>query len=388
MVRFLSVLALMSALALGSGANVLADSHEVWVVDQGEAATGGDRLYIFTIPGAPPEVVALGERAEGIGDGAGIRPHLLLFNSTQTHGVLANVVSGHVYIIRARDRSVVASIDVGEQAHGAMPSPDDRWILAANQNGKRLARIQADFPNERFSYDPSADLDLRALEDEGHPDNAPICPVMYVGGMGKAYVTMRGGGLYVVDTLATPMRVLRSYSRDQVPPAGCGGVVSGRRVYINSGSAESGHLHVFNAASDDLIASIETTAWGTDAHGMLDVGNGYLWMSNRGSHNILVIDMRTLEVVNIIDDVGAAPDLMDLHPNGQLVYVSLRGPKPLSGGHSAEGQTPGMAVLAVENGGASGRRVSFAPIGAQSPDSDADPHGIAVRNSSADRAGR
>jgi DNA-binding beta-propeller fold protein YncE len=202
MVRALVALALTLIGTLAFTTQALADHSEIWVVDQSDAANGGDRLYVYTsvpflqgLPIGPPDVYELGAMARGVGDGAGVRPHLLLFNNAETHGVLANVASGHVYIIRASDRSIVASIDVGEQAHGAMPSPDDRWILVANQNGKRLARIQADFVNEVFTYDASADLDLGALEDANHPDNAPICPVMYVGARGKAYVTLRGGGM-------------------------------------------------------------------------------------------------------------------------------------------------------------------------------------------------
>ncbi len=378
------------ALALVTSVSFLtpasATHHEVWVVDQADAANGGDMLYVFTGPGISPESVPLGAQAVGIGDGPGNRAHLLLFNITQTHGVLANVATGHVYILRASDRSIIASIDVGDQAHGAMPSPDDRWILVANQNGKRLARIQADFVNEVFTYDPAADLDLGALENPDQPDNAPICPVMYVGHGGKAYVTLRGGGMYVVDTLATPMSVTRSFTRAEVAPAGCGGIESGRRVYVNSGTPTSAHLYTFDAETDNLLSTLETTRWGTDAHGMADVGNGYLWMAHRGDgDNIIVVDMRTGEVVNVISDVGPAPDLMVVHPESDLVYVTLRGPKALTGGASAIGITPGMAVVRVTEGGRNGTRIGFEPIGAQTSDSDADPHAIAIRDSSAGR---
>lgn len=382
MLRTRMALALIAIVGLVWPSTLSAQTYEVWVVDQSDADRGGDRLYIFAPPdwAAPVEVIELGARARGVGDGGGTRPHLLLFNNAHTHGILANVASGHVYVIRASDRSIVASIDVGEQAHGAMASPDDRWIIAANQNGKRLARIRADFATERFIYDPTADLDLGALEDEGHPDNAPICPVMYVGLGGKAYVTMRGGGMYVVDTLATPMRVLRSYSKDEVAPAGCGGIALGNRVYVNSGNATSGHLYVFDVNTDALIATMPTTEFGTDAHGMAIVGGRYLWMANRGDgDNILIVDTRTFQVVGTIDDVGPAPDLLDVSPAGDLVFAALRGPKALTGGPSAIGETPGVAVIAVERGGAAGRRIAFIPIGDQGPESDIDPHAIAVR---------
>ncbi|HEV2126524.1 MAG TPA: hypothetical protein VGW38_27515, partial [Chloroflexota bacterium] len=85
--------------------------YEVWVVDQANADVGGNKLYIFqgsqlsgnAAVGAPA-VVDLQSAATGVGDGPGVRPHLLLFNARHTHGVLANVASGHVHFIRASDR--------------------------------------------------------------------------------------------------------------------------------------------------------------------------------------------------------------------------------------------------------------------------------------------
>jgi DNA-binding beta-propeller fold protein YncE len=373
------------AALLASAIPAFSQEYELWVVDQSNVEVGGDRLYVYQAPNwaEPAEVIVLSERAAGVGDGAGLRPHLLMFNNSGSHALLANVATGHVYVIRGSDKSIVGSVDVGEQAHGAIASPDDRWILAANQNGKKLARIRADFGAEQFSHDVAGDLDLGALQDEQHPDNAPICPVMYVGSS-KAYVTLRGGGLFVVDTAATPMRVTRQYGKEQIAAAGCGGLVQGDKVWINSGAANNSDLYLFDANTDDLLLSISVTPWGTDAHGMLLIGDRYLWMANRGAgDNIVILDTQSNEIIGSIPNPGIAPDLMDISPDGEHVFLTLRGPKALTGGMPAIGDTPGIAVIAVEQGGAAGRRVSFLPIGAQGPESPADPHGIAVRKSSA-----
>jgi hypothetical protein len=113
---------------------------------------------------------------------------------------------------------------------------------------------------------------------------------------------------------------------------------------------------------------------------MVLVGGRYLWIANRGDgDNIVVVDTRTLEIVGKIDDVGTAPDLMELSPGGDLVFVTLRGPRALTGGPTAIGTTPGVAIMFVENGGANGHRVAFIPIGAQDESSHADPHALAIR---------
>jgi DNA-binding beta-propeller fold protein YncE len=381
LVRF-AVLLLVAVLAVASAPAAQANTYEVWVIDQANVPQGGDRLYIYT-PGAwtePRETYYFWELAEGVGAGPGTRPHLLTFNSTHSHGILANVASGHVYVIRAADRKIVASIDVGEQAHGALASPDGKQILVSNQNGKKLARIHADFAAETFHHDPAEDLDLGAMENPNQPDNAPICPMMYVGSGSKAYVTLRGGGMYVVDTMSSPMKVLREYPKDVIAPAGCGGIEHAGTVYVNSGSPADGFIYLFDAQTDDLVKSIPTAQYGSDAHGMAILGGRYLWMGHRGNgDNIVVLDTSTNEIVGQIDDVGAAPDIIDVSPDGDLAFATLRGPGALTGGPSAIGVTPGVAILFVDEGGKTGKRVSFIPIGQQGEGSPADPHGVAVR---------
>jgi hypothetical protein len=202
---------------------------------------------------------------------------------------------------------------------------------------------------------------------------------MYVGSS-KAYVTLRGGGLYVVDTAASPMQVIKQYGKSQVAPAGCGGIVQGDKVWVNSGTGTSSDVYLFDGNTDELIWSRNTSELGTDAHGMLLLGGRYLWMANRGEKdNILVIDTETREVINTITDAGIAPDLMDVAPGGNLVFLTLRGPKPNTGGMPATGVTPGVAVIEVAPDGAMGKTINFLPMGPQDADSPSDPHGIAVR---------
>jgi len=92
-------------------------------------------------------------------------------------------------------------------------------------------------------------------------------------------------------------------------------------------------------------------------------------------------------VINIDRDVsaglitgfGAAPDIMGLSPDGRRVFIALRGPNNLTGGPTAKGETPGIAVLEVTDEGRTGRRIGFAPMGDQTAASSNDPHTIAIR---------
>jgi hypothetical protein len=79
---------------------------------------------------------------------------------------------------------------------------------------------------------------------------------------------------------------------------------------------------------------------------------------------------------------NAAPDLTDIAPAGDLVFVALRGPTPLSGDpHNARGATPGLGIIRVAEDGRGGELagiVRFTNAGADGVER-ADPHGLRVR---------
>ena len=104
----------------------------------------------------------------------------------------------------------------------------ERQALAADPHGLR---------EQLLHPGPAATLDLArcrtpsgaACEDPVlRPDNAPICPVIDSTGR-LTFVTLRGGGLLVVDSTATPMAILAEYDRATVHPNGCGGAEAAGR---------------------------------------------------------------------------------------------------------------------------------------------------------------
>jgi hypothetical protein len=50
-----------------------------------------------------------------------------------------------------------------------------------------------------------------------------------------------------------------------------------------------------------------------------------------------------------------APDLVEASPDGRYLMVALRGPVPVSVTHSAQGSCPGVGIIELTRGGASGR---------------------------------
>jgi hypothetical protein len=307
---------------------------------------------------------------------------MLFFNNTHTHAVLAFVASGHVVIFNAATRAPISCIDVGLQAHAAIPAPDDSYILVANQNGKLLQRINTNFVTNTFSLDVGATLDLATCATPNgapcqdatlRPDNAPICPIV-APASDLAFVTLRGGGMFVVNPRTSPIAIRGEYSRAVVHPNGCGGVAADGWMFINSGGGTAANLYEFdvyrfpvsaysasvpnapNLPAPTVLFSDDVEP--RDSHGMgLTKDQRYLWVGDRGGNVAEVFDVTSGERVNTVVLAGTGtsdptPDLVDIAPAGNRLFFSLRGPNPLSGDpHTATGSTPGLGVYQMKADG-------------------------------------
>ena len=123
----------------------------------------------------------------------------------------------------------------------------------------------------------------------------------------------------------------------------------------------------------------------------------YLWVGDRAANLVMVVDTATHSLVNEINLAGPvsadpAPDLFALSPSGNRVYVTLRGPNPLSGNNpavnNAKGLTPGLGVIRVKHGGMSGTleaRFAISNLDGAGVER-ADPHGVAMRRIAKNRS--
>ncbi len=423
--------------ALGAG-----PPFEVWALDQ--SGTAGT-LYVYdglalgaSPTRATPEVIDLAGTVAALCSSqtgaAPTRAHMLLFNRSQTHAILSYVATGHVVFMDAATRSPVACIDVGDQAHAAFPAPDESYVVVANQNGKLLQRITTDYATNSFTIDNAATLNVATCstpngwrcQDDGstqvgvRPNNVVICPVVDSSSR-WVFVTLGGGGLFVVDGKATPMGIVAEYDRDAIHANGCGGVEKGGKMFITSGGGPGNATEAdvyafdlrrfpasgFNAPNTPLPRWVFSKDAGEhDTHGALLTkaqDGAYAWFGDRFANAVEVVDTRTSNLVNTFSLRGPAwpdpaPDLMGIAPGGDWAFAALRGPCPLTANDpaagNAVGSTPGIGVIAVERGGFSGRLVGVASIssptaqpfdcpsvaGEDSTTDRADPHGIAVRS--------
>jgi DNA-binding beta-propeller fold protein YncE len=385
--------------------------YEVWAIDQSDSPgkTYGGALYVWDgheierRKGTSPhdtEHIDLGDDASTLcfaKTGAyPVRPHMIAVNASQSHVIVSFVASGHVLFIEAGTRRMVECIrtspGVGgiQQAHMSTPSPDETYVTVANQNGKRFERIRTDYATNTFVHEPAATIDLAACTTPNgapcqspvlRPDNAPICPITDSTSQ-FTFVTLRGGGLFVVDSRATPMRIVAEYDQDVVHGNGCLGAEANGKMYIDSGGGTAANLYqadlyVFplselsttpgpvNSPVPGVVFN-ESHMEHADAHGAaMARQDKFLWVADRGRNFLWVVDTRTDEVVNRIDLINElsedpTPDLLSVSPNGSHVFMSLRGPVPLTADpHVSTGTTPGIGVLKVTAGG---RRAKFESI--------------------------
>jgi DNA-binding beta-propeller fold protein YncE len=429
--------------------------NEVWSIDQSESAgkTYGGTIYIWKSKDlervnkeALAEKVDLGGAASAMclaQTGANpVRPHMLTMNKANTHAIISFVASGHVLFMNARTREPITCIrtSVGStgfrQVHQSFPSPDDTYVAVANQNGKLYERINTDYSTNTFVLDHAARIDLVTCTTPNgfacqhadiRPDNAPICPIIESTGV-LNFVTLRGGGLFVIDAKATPMRIVAEYDKNTIHPNGCLGAQVGNKMYVDSGGGTAANLYeadlyafplgpgLYSALNGVNIplpkVVLSEDVEGADSHGAaLTKHNSYLWVADRGRNLIWVVDTATDARVNTIDlapwlnlsgkppvvptaemlqkaghcghfSPDPTPDLMVLSPEGTHMFLTFRGPNPLSGDpHVSSGATPGVGVLKITEGGRNGVFEAIAPM--SNPDAAgterADAHAIWMR---------
>ena len=391
----------------GSGASVSA--YEVWLTDQSDTGKeSGGYLHIYdgaqlaaNPASAKPTMTIdfagdIGKFCEEATKKAVRRPHMLFFNKNQDHAIIS-FLSGHVLFMDVATKKPDACLSMGKNVHAAWPTPDQKMAIAANIAEKKFIRIWTDYAAHKFSFDPEKDVvNLVAFEGGERPDTSPICPITESSSR-YAFVTLRGGGLLVFDVTATPMKAVAMLDSNQIHPAGCGGVQVGDTMYINSGGGwpvAPLSYDVYALDISGLPAKVSAKLVSqrddkfADSHGMIGVGR-YVWSADRAGNNVEIIDTLSNFSVGSIDLVteanqDPAPDLMDIAPDGQYVFVGLRGPNPLTGNdkvaHNAKGTIPGVGVIHVDAGGKVGHYKGQAVITNKKDDKEtADTHGLAVR---------
>ncbi|HEX6234161.1 MAG TPA: hypothetical protein VFZ63_13625 [Jiangellaceae bacterium] len=387
--------------------------HEIWALDQGT-----DRIHVYD--GTDHDQVAIIDVSPGALAGRGFQhvpagprtvPHMIDFDSRDRYAFVAATAGAATIVIDARAKEVVEVLGTGAGTHMVAVTPDDSAVWAAAIGSQELVQVQLGrLSSARPTFQVGVHLrvaDLLAPVEAANPDWRPVVPPampqpfryvsyspvchQYSPDGNEAWVTLgpgwQQGGLFVLD-LQTH-QVTAAWEPNQVK-ANCGVSVSADIAVANwsgqimPGADTAGEWYVFDRNAKELLGGPRSAAFGAveglDAHALrLTPDESSYWTVNRGSSDGLVIDARTFEVTRELTTGLDAPDILDFAPDGSRVYVSQRGPLPVSGApHAAAGEEPGIVVLDA----ATGQRLTIleAPV-VRNADGVVlnDMHGVGVR---------
>ena len=179
------------------------------------------------------------------------------------------------------------------------------------------------------------------------------------------------------------MQIVAEYDIDTVHPNGCLGAQVGDKMYVDSGGGTPTHLfgadiyafpvtgfsplnppNIPRRGSCSAIRPtrrMRTERRSPTTSGISGWPIGDETSSGRSTP-------QTDQVVNQIQLAGTVsedptPDLLATSPNGSHVFMSLRGPNPLTADpHVSTGSTPGVGVIKVLANGRDGLFEALAPI--------------------------
>jgi hypothetical protein len=386
--------------------------YEVWSLDQGT-----DEIHVYDSLGyrmvatidVRPAALA-GRGFQHVPAGPRTVPHMIDFDSRDRYAFVAATAGAATIVIDARSKEVVEVLHTGAGSHMVAVTPDDSaaWVAAIGSQEMvqiTLGRLNSARPafalgarlrvSELLAPIEAANpawlpADPVVLQPFKYASYSPVCHQYSPDGT-EAWVTLgpgwQQGGLFVLD-LSTH-EVTAAWEPNLVK-ANCGVSVTADIAVANwsgrvvQGADTAGEWYVFDRASKAPMGAPRSAAFGAveglDAHALrLTPDGSSYWMVNRHSSDGLVIDAETFMVTLEITSGLDAPDILDFAPDSSRVFVSQRGPLPVSGApHAATGDEPGVVVLDA----ATGQRVAFlAPPVAVNSDGVVlnDIHGVGVR---------
>ncbi len=346
------------------------ENYEVWALDQGQ-----DNIHVYEPADEDEfdeaESIDLNE-LEGVPD-EGVVPHMIDFSSDYEYAAIACTAGARTLVFRTEDKELVGNIETGPRTHMASFSPGDEYIHVdvigdPDEEYGWIIRLEADFEDYEFEEVDRLDFsENEAIDEAGVWPARPICHQFAADGrslhtLGPAH---GDGGVVIIDH--DDFEVDRAYTQEEAP-INCGTMphyadekfyLTGGRPTDPDGEEGIGEYYVYDTAEDEFIVEGEDSG-GIDAHGFWFTPDGEeLWLLNRETNDGLILDPDDDSVVEEIDEYGPAtgdepetsdaPDIMWSSPDGEYMFVTLRGPAPLSGGaHAATGVNPGFAVMDIE----------------------------------------
>ena len=252
---------------------------------------------------------------------AGTAPHTISFSPDGSYAYVSNIGDGSLIVVRAADRQIVATLDLGETfTHATKASPDGTVLLSANFTTGMLTKIAADEQAETWT--PVASLNLATPTVRG-----PVCVIFRADGE-RAYASLFGaaGGIAIVDV---PTMTLLGTLPTAGSVSGCGLVNSndGRTIFLTSAGG-TGHFYRLDTWTDTLYEDTSYGSIGIDLHGLAVAANEKTaYITARGvADEIKVLNLNGNDVSTILIDPrpGMADRPDGLARKGSNLYATVR----------------------------------------------------------------
>lgn len=312
--KLLAIVAALTASAIAAAALVLASGQSARASGNGEVwATSQVADKLFIVKGHYGEA-----GIETVDLPAGTGPHITTFSPDGRYAYVSGMGNGKLEILRAQDRQIVATLNLGPiLTHQAKASPDGSILLVAQIATSSLIKVAVDEPAESWTV-----VDSVSFVPLG---KRPICTILRDDGE-RAYVSLRPSGLAIVDV--PTMTIVGTRATDGF--IACGMVKShdGRTVTIAS-DGSGGHLYRLDTETETLadIGTVGAPSWHSfslSEDGKLGLGSSPM------SDEVVLLDLSgpTLGTSNTLA-LDPTPGMGNDQPDrfairGNTVYVSLR----------------------------------------------------------------
>ena len=361
--HMLALIAALAAILPTPFAHAAGAGFEIWLTNQ---AT--DRVLVLDGTSLKTIVeIAVGKDRAA----AGAKPHTISFSPDGRLAYVANVGakanSTNVIVIDAVTKQVVSMLPAGPGAHAVAPAPDGTRAFVANAGASHLTEIVL---GEKGQFNLGRRIEI--APEPGMAASHPTCLVFSRDGA-KLYVSAAGadkahpaqsGFVAVIDVAsARETARLRGFGNEV-----CAAVLTqdGGRIYYTDGGAV-GQVGVIDVKTDAVAYHAGTP--GADPHGIaLAPGGNLIWIVNRGSGHLTVLNTTTSENFRNYFSVAQLPDLAAFAPDGSRVFLTLRGNPVTPLAKPDRGTEPGLAVISAKDGKVL-QKIAL----------PGDPHGIAIR---------
>ena len=252
---------------------------------------------------------------------AGTAPHTISFSPDGSYAYVSNIGDGNLIVVRADDRQILATLNLGTTfTHATKASPDGAVLLSANPSTGMLTKIAADEHAETWT--PVASLNLAQATGRG-----PVCVIFRSDGE-RAYASLFGpaGGIAIVDV---PTMTLVGMLPTAGSVSGCGLVNSndGRTIFLTSAGG-TGHFYRLDTWWDRLTEDTSYGPIGIDLHALVVSANEKTaYITARGvADEIKVLNLNGNDVSTILIDPrpGMADRPDGLARKGSNLYATVR----------------------------------------------------------------